>query len=283
MKLLTSPATKAATLLVLPLLAIAGTLEQGDVREVSADSALLPLKLSGSLEVAGLQFDLAYPSALATIGQPTVSSAAASHQAQSGQISAGVLRVVVYSTSSATLPQDLILNLPIVLGAAKVDPGPLMVLSNIRFTDAQGNGIAATSRIGAVTAWKRTHFTTTELNDPTVSGDRGDPDDDGMENLMELLSGADPKAADSANRQPLVNRQHDATTGEPYMVLRWRKLKDLEGLQPRVEMGTELANWPMLLPSIPSGVEDETTIEMQAKVQMEGPERVFLRLTVQRQ
>ena len=48
--------------------------------------------------------------------------------------------------------------------------------------------------VGEIENWKMIHFTPTELNDPKISGDRMDPDQDGIVNLAEYAFGNNPDA-----------------------------------------------------------------------------------------
>jgi hypothetical protein len=43
------------------------------------------------------------------------------------------------------------------------------------------------------TEWKQEHFTSAELNDPSISGDDADPDGDGFTNRQEYVAGTDPR------------------------------------------------------------------------------------------
>lgn len=51
-----------------------------------------------------------------------------------------------------------------------------------------------TFAIGPFAQWQATHFTNTELDDPTVCGPDADPDHDGMKNLVEFGFGFDPRS-----------------------------------------------------------------------------------------
>jgi hypothetical protein len=68
------------------------------------------------------------------------------------------------------------------------------------------NGIPSASKIIKLTVpdpppydvWKATHFTSTDLANPAISGDLADPDLDGTVNLLEYLQALNPKVADTA-------------------------------------------------------------------------------------
>jgi surface-anchored protein len=55
-----------------------------------------------------------------------------------------------------------------------------------------------TFAIGPFAQWQATHFTNTELDDPTVCGPDADPDHDGMKNLVEFGFGFDPRSGAAA-------------------------------------------------------------------------------------
>lgn len=50
-----------------------------------------------------------------------------------------------------------------------------------------------TFAVGPFANWQATHFSSAELDDPSISGPHSDPDRDGMENLIEFGFGLDPR------------------------------------------------------------------------------------------
>jgi hypothetical protein len=53
-------------------------------------------------------------------------------------------------------------------------------------------------------AWKKSHFTATQLANSAISGDNMDPDKDGVPTWMEYLHGSDPMDANSTGATPFV-------------------------------------------------------------------------------
>jgi len=73
----------------------------------------------------------------------------------------------------------------------------------------------------AYDAWRAKYFSTSELADPTVSGDNADPDGDGMPNLLEYASGTDPRVP---NEAPKLEASVSASDGVPSVVVSFRRL-----------------------------------------------------------
>lgn len=69
----------------------------------------------------------------------------------------------------------------------------------------QGAGNSYTVEImNAPEDWRQGVFTAAELADASISGDRADPDLDGLPTLMEYLLGTDPRIANPSPLKPLV-------------------------------------------------------------------------------
>ena len=157
-----------------------------------------------------------------------------------------------------------------------------MTLSNIWFADSAGRMIPASPSYGPVTKWKRLTFTPAELQNPAISGDRADPDGDGLPNLVEMLLRGRAKAGDR-DKVPGFELTVDAASNTPLeLALKYRVSRTLLGVEPEVRASANLLTWPTVVPSLPTGVQDATTIEMRASVRVEGQGKMFLRLEAKR-
>jgi len=88
--------------------------------------------------------------------------------------------------------------------------------------------------------WRAAHFTAQELADPTTSGKDGDPDHDGLPNLMEYALGTDPKVRNN-NAAPAVS--HAAIGGKTYLTLAFTKLPTLSDVSYTVQVTDDLQMW----------------------------------------
>jgi hypothetical protein len=272
----------AGTLLATGVMAVAATLELGDPQPVTDTTANVPMRLAGSAGVVALQFDVSFPPALASFATPSLTTVVAQkHKVSFREVQPGLLRVVLASAANAVLPQDLILDLPMLLSAGTAAEVPLLRLFNIWFAGSSGQMIPAIATYGPVTAWKRLNFTLTELSDPAISGDAADPEGDTLPNLVELLLNGRAKLADRA-RVPELQMLTNPQDGKAYLTLTYRQWKGARGVAGEVQSSTDLATWPGLVPAAPTGVEDAETMEMRASVAIEGQERMFLRLRAKR-
>jgi hypothetical protein len=258
----------------------AATLELEDATSVTDISANLPIRLSGSPTVVAMQFDLSFPASRVAVNPPALKALVAQHRVSFRELHAGLTRVVVFSTANVALPQDLILDLPIVSQAQTKPEDLVLTISNIWFADAAGKMIQASPGYGPVTKWKRLTFTLAELLNPAISGDASDPDYDGVPNLVEMLLRGRAKTADPA-RVPVLGAQLNPQDSRWYLTLTYHQSKTAQGIAGEVQESTDLKTWPVVVPSVATGVQDATTIEMRASVLMEG-ERQFLRLGAKR-
>jgi N-acyl-D-amino-acid deacylase len=89
-------------------------------------------------------------------------------------------------------------------------------------------------------AWRARYFSASELADPTVSGDNADPDSDGIPNLLEYASGTDPR---TSNAPPKLAASVNATSGQPSLVVCFRRLLMAYELNYNLESSTDLLSW----------------------------------------
>src|SRR5690625_3801227 len=92
-------------------------------------------------------------------------------------------------------------------------------------------------------AWAENFFTEAELNDPSVGGPEGDPDNDGIPNLLEFAFGGDPTASDRSIL-PVVGTS-DAP-GEERLTISFSRLHDDSGLTYEVEGSSDLSEWTLI-------------------------------------
>jgi hypothetical protein len=262
-------------------LANAATLELSDPQTMTADAASFPVRLGGSNGVVAMQFDVTFPAAQASFSAPALKAVVDKHQVTYREVSAGMLRVVVYSGSNAALPQDLILDLPVTLNAGTPAEGPVVTLRNIWFADPQGRMIPASASYGPVSRWKRLTFTLAELNDPLISGDLADPENDALPNLVEMLLRGRAKLPDPT-RLPVIAPFTDPGDGKQYLTLTYRQWKLAQGVTGEVQASTDMVTWPTVVPAVPTGVQDAETVEMRAAVEVTGQPQMFLRLRAKR-
>ena len=187
---------------------------------------------------------------------------------------------LTYDELNAALPQDLLLDLPLTMQPPNQAEDLVMTISNIWFANAGGTMIPASPSYGPVTKWKRLAFTPAELLDPVISGDARDPEHDGLPNLVEMLLAGRAKVADPA-KVPALGAQLNPQDSRWYLTLTYRRSKTAQGVAGEVQASTDLKTWPVVVPSVPTGVQDATTIEMKASVVIDGQSQ-FLRLRAKR-
>lgn len=272
--------TLAGWLTALSMNAGAATLELGDPAGITQVSANLPIRLAGSPAVVAMQFDVSFPATRVALNPPALKALVAQHRVSFRELQTGLTRVVVFSTANAALPQDLILDLPIVPQPRAKPEDLMLTISNIWFADARGRMVPASPSYGPVTKWKRLTFTPAELLNPAISGDAGDPERDGLPNLVEMLLRGRAKFSDTS-KVPALGAQLNPLDSRWYLTLTYRQSKTVQGVEGEVQASRDLQTWPVVVPSEPTGVQDATTIEMRASILMEG-ERQFLRLRAKR-
>ncbi len=88
-------------------------------------------------------------------------------------------------------------------------------------------------------AWSESYFTSTELEDPEISGRSADPDGDGIINLMEYAFGGDPWQSNSAT---LPTQERIADGDEVFQEITFYRL-DTGDLIYRVQASDDLQSW----------------------------------------
>lgn len=122
-------------------------------------------------------------------------------------------------------------------------------------------------------------FSPAELLDANLVGDDKDMERDGIFNLLEFVTGGNPKVSEPENRRPAASTRTEAR--KPYFVLKYRQNAELENASLLVEAGTDLTNWTVQPPGTPTGVADATSLELETKLESNRPAK-FLRLKVRR-
>jgi len=258
----------------------AATLELGGALPLNNSTASFPVGLSGSVAVVAMQFDVSYPAARLTLSAPVFNAAVPKHQLVYRELAPGLTRMVVYATPNTALPTSLILDLPVSLPTGNQAEDLVVSISNIWFADASGRMIPASAGYGPVSKWKRLVFTPQELNNPAVSGDASDPEDDGLPNLVELLLRGRVKAQDFSRRpQQALMTGND---GKLYLSLTYRQSKVARGVEGEVQGSTDLLDWSQVVPAAATGNQDAETVEMRANILIDGQSRQFLRLRAKR-
>ncbi len=106
-------------------------------------------------------------------------------------------------------------------------------------TGSISNGISIPSG-GGFERWQALRFSLAEIQGNTLGGLTGDPDLDGVENLLEYAFGMDPFLA---RFDGLPAGRIEVFNGAPHLVLRYRRLLGAHGLEYDVEVSQGLAGW----------------------------------------
>jgi hypothetical protein len=153
-------------------------------------------------------------------------------------------------------------------------------LKNGRYAGSSlsGGTFESVSSFEGYLSWAGTVFTPTELNDDQISGDGGDPDGDGLVNLLEYLLGKDPKLAEADLMPSLEIEDGD-------VVMRYTRAVTAGEGGLELSMSTDLTSWSETIPGLSAEVVSEgdgmQTIELRAPLVAVG--RGFLRIEAQRQ
>lgn len=135
---------------------------------------------------------------------------------------------------------------------------------------------------GLPDAWETAH----SLNASSSLGDhgrRGDPDRDGLPNLLEYAMGLNPQVADT---QPVSSSTVlHPQTGQPHLVVSYRRLRYPGALTYTVVTSSDLVNWatPVTAPEVlstvanPDGLTETITLRLNPAL---GTGRVFVRIQV---
>jgi autotransporter-associated beta strand protein len=146
---------------------------------------------------------------------------------------------------------------------------------HITYTGGTGNDVVLTRITPTPTQiWRGTHFGT-GANDPAVSGDDADPDQDGNSNLLERATAMNPNASDTV---PVAVSLTDSTIDFIY-----RKNKSATDLTYTIEWSDTLANdWSTTGVSLPTVLSDNGDTQ-QVKVMVPagaGVKQRYVRLKV---
>jgi hypothetical protein len=248
-----------------------------------SDFLTLPVELINSNEIVAMQFDLHFNADKISIGSPSPSEQASSHQVDSREIGVGHRRIVVYSLSNQLLPSDAVADLPIQLLEDVPAPGEAITMDRVVLTNRLGQSFVPVINEISLDAWQRTYFTADERANAAIASDTADPDKDGQSNLLEYLTGGNPKSPRASERMSLAT-SNDGNAGQKFLSLKFRKSKRPTTEVLKIEGSSNLTHW--IEPTVtltPTGVQDATSVEWIAQVVVTGQTKYYLRLTATRQ
>lgn len=130
-------------------------------------------------------------------------------------------------------------------------------------------------------AWRFDHFTSAELADTALSGPSGDPDGDGLPNLMEYALGGAPKTADAPSHQARVSLIAD------HLTLDYTRPNSVSDVSYTVEWSNDLQTWSTgntFIEQVSSTTNADATITVSSRavaVLSTNP-RQFIRLRISR-
>lgn len=254
------------------------SLTLGSTNDVAGAVLQFPFSLTNTNQIVAMQFDLKFPAGVVDVGDASAASASTDHTAQSREVSAGTRRILVYSGSNQLLPNDLQLSVAVTLKPGTPQGGPTLNVSSIILTNAQGQTFSPTINRPALDAWRLANFTETERNDPGIIGDDKDPDGDGLSNLLEFLMGGNPRLQ-QATFKPQTAHGIDPSDNHHYITLTFRAGKSVTAGTLTVQGSDNLIDWNTSgIQLTPTGVEDATSMEYEAALQVDGATRQFLRI-----
>ena len=160
----------------------------------------------------------------------------------------------------------VITGTPTVAGTFNVD---------ISATNSLGTGHAALTLgiTSTFASWKTAFFDPQQLSDPGISGDAADPDNDGLNNLLEYAFHSDPT-------QPSTGIGPSVQVEAGQLSLVYTKNLAATDLTYAVEQSTGLAQWPPASPTEEILSDDGMTQTIKARVPTAGANQLFLRLRV---
>jgi hypothetical protein len=93
--------------------------------------------------------------------------------------------------------------------------------------------------------WVSLNFEPAEFINLLISGPNADPDRDGLENLLELALGTDPKSAnfDLLPRSGMATLSSGVPIGGDYSTFTFRRAKGLPDINISVRFSEDLDNW----------------------------------------
>lgn len=266
-----------AVLVIPTTVLLADSLSLGSANGTGGETITLPFSFTNTHEIVGMQFDLMFPEAQVEAGSAVTTVAGLT--AESREVAAGQRRVVLFSPVNALLPGSQLLDVPLSLKPGSPEGGPTVRLQNIVFTDKAGRKYAPSVKYAELDAWRLSHFTDAERNEAAVIGDHRDPDADGLPNLVEFLTGSDPKAKQSGSA--LAPQMSSGPDGKPEALsITFNAAKDATTASLAVETSTDLQTWTRSGYSLtPTGVSTAQTVELKATVPLSGAAKRFFRLT----
>ena len=96
----------------------------------------------------------------------------------------------------------------------------------------------------SIDTWRGSRFSPTELASPLISGNDADPDEDGLDNLLEYIFGTDPK---QANAEPVTLSveydPEDALTPGTYQTFTLQIATGLDAVAVTLDSSPDLINW----------------------------------------
>ncbi len=244
----------------------------------SGKSLLLPMSIAGPSPVVAMQFDIRYTKAIVDVLGP-IAAGNSNHRVMSREVIAGLRRVVVFSRSNATLPKDVVIDLPMVMALSEGQPSPILRIEGLCFALENGTKITPTIQRGPLYAWFAANFTAAELEIPAIYGDASDPDGDGIPNLMELAMGGAPWLFDGA-LSPQLSLE-TGVGGENLLSLTWLKSKAAAGVVLEPQLSENLVDWTTATAQL-TGAEDASSVEWEVVVDRTGKTKMFMRLSVRR-
>jgi hypothetical protein len=259
-------------------LALADTLTLGSTNAASGAVVQMPFSFTNTHQIVGMQFDLKFPATVVDVGTAVAASATTNHAAESREVSTGTRRIIVYSGTNQLLPSDLVLEVPLTLKTGSPQGGPTVNVSSILLTNAQGQTFTPTINRPGLDAWRLANFTESERNDPSIIGDDKDMDGDGLNNLLEFLMGGNPKAK-QASHDLQTAQGIDPNDNKRYLTMLFRAGKNITAGTLVVQGSENLTIWNTTgIILTPTGIEDATSVEYEAAIQVDGLNKQFLRL-----
>jgi hypothetical protein len=129
-------------------------------------------------------------------------------------------------------------------------------------------------------SWREQNFTASELNNWAVSGDNGQPAQDGVPNLMKYALGLNAKApATITTGLPVLGQV--AVSGKTYLTLTFTDQQALTDISYQVQVSSDLKNWQSGAVRLDNGTTN-TAVYRDVTAIQDGP-RHFMRLNVTRQ
>jgi hypothetical protein len=124
--------------------------------------------------------------------------------------------------------------------------------------------------------WRHAWFSDSERANPAISGDGADPEDDGVANLVEYVTGSDPRKAEplpATGDAVLVN-------GAAYFEYSWRRNKNASDVAVAYERSADLTIWEPTVPDAVSSVPLSNQMEQVEARWLMTDDPFFLRLNV---